>query len=102
MLLTEFARTVFGGEEHLLSLVRRTHSMPVSLASSEVFNYVQAAATVLSEATKVNPDGLTVAKWFNHERLPDFEFRTPAEVNAQGKSDALIAYIQSLDAGWAG
>ena len=50
----------------------------------------------------VNPDEITVAKWFNHKRLPLFELRTPAEIVADGKGDALAAHIQSLDAGSTG
>jgi hypothetical protein len=53
--LAEFARAVFAGEEHLLSLVQGAHSTPISVASPEVTSYVRDAILVIREAIQGEP-----------------------------------------------
>ena len=98
-----FANIVFAPNDRLAVLAMGT-SVPqgTSLEEGAVKNYMRSTTAILASALKINPDESRVLRWFNHERLSDFNLSTPAEIVAQGRSDALLLYIQSLDAGSTG
>lgn len=102
MPVADFVRSVFDDGDRLVSLVQEAHSTPIGIDSPEVRNYVRAAAICLAEALTVNADEDVVIKWFHHEQLSLFDGATPARVIAQGNCDALVTYVQSLNAGWVG
>jgi hypothetical protein len=61
-----------------------------------------AAVQVLGRALELNTDEATVLRWFRHERLADFGLKTPFEIVAAGRADAVLAYIDSVEAGSSG
>jgi uncharacterized protein (DUF2384 family) len=40
--------------------------------------------------------------WFKNNPLPTFDYKTPQDLVSEGRTEALIRYIQSLQAGFAG
>jgi uncharacterized protein (DUF2384 family) len=40
--------------------------------------------------------------WFKNNPLPLFDYKTPQDLVSEGRTEALIRYIQSLQAGYAG
>lgn len=98
-----FARVVFRNDPRLLALsgipTDRTTRELQTPASSD---FVRDAIAVLEEAMKINPDETRVLSWFNQQPLRDFSMRTPIEMIVDGQVDALLQYVQSLEAGSAG
>lgn len=98
-----FAEVVFDPYVRLSIIAENSHTAGnADFRSAAVQDYVRMAAEVLTNAFRINPDESRVLRWFNHERLKDFGSSTPAEIVVVGRSDALIAYVESLGAGASG
>ena len=98
----EFTRLVRPGEERLVSLLGGSDSKLHPSLSAKAQTFVDDSISLLGEAIKLNPDEATVIRWFNEGRLSFLSHMTPAEALALGHLEALLAYVESLDAGWSG
>lgn len=58
-------------------------------------------AAVIARAVQLSgrDDAELIAHWFNHVRLNAFSGLTPRELVEIGRTDSLLAYIDSLNAG---
>lgn len=85
----------WGGD---LSLRATPESTPAELLND--FN-AQLAFTKVVKLV-VNNDPKRAIQWFRSEKIPELGCRTAAELVADGKAEAVLAYVESISAGPAG
>jgi len=78
------------------------HSPPDHERQIPSEGHLSAAVQVLGRALEVNPDEAAVLRWFGQERIADFGRMTPLEIVTTGRADALILYLDSVEAGSSG
>lgn len=57
---------------------------------------------VLAAASRVNPDRDRTLFWFINHPIAEFEYQTPADLVKSGKSEAVLHYLATLEAGATG
>ena len=98
-----FARIVFPGDRRLMSLSGISiDRMKLEPAVSTSEDFWRGAVAVLEEAMTINPDESRVLQWFNEQPLVDFSMKRPAEIVADGQTEALLEYVRSLESGSTG
>jgi hypothetical protein len=73
----------------------RIANTPGDKASSDATCVLLAGADLSGKAN-------TASSWFRHEALPAFRFKTVEQFVREGRTEDVLAYLQSLQAGAAG
>jgi hypothetical protein len=74
----------------------------VAHGSKELHHFLRDSMRVVQAAFDVAGDVETALSWFKGHRLPTFGNVTPYHLVAQGRSESLVSYLHSLEAGFAG
>lgn len=67
--------------------------------SEKVQAYIRDAMRVLRAVTDLGTDTTKAIFWFKNDPLPTFDYQTAEEVVSAGKTEQLIAFLQSWEAG---
>lgn len=70
--------------------------------SPTVQAHLREAVRVIKAATDVYGSVDEALFWYRNDPLSEFDYRTPAEVVAAGRSSDLLTYVRMLDAGFLG
>lgn len=70
--------------------------------AESVQRYLRASVRVMRAAVDIAGSVEKAIFWFKNNPLPTFDYKTPQELVSEGRSEALIRYIQSLQTGFAG
>ena len=70
--------------------------------AESVQRYLRESVRVIRAAADVAGSVEKAIFWFKNNPLPTFDYKTPQELVSEGRSEPLIRYIQSLQAGFAG
>jgi hypothetical protein len=73
-----------------------------SPGSAPLQAYLRDSVRAIAAATDLSGDAAKAAYWYRNQPLAPFDYKTPSQVVSDGKTDALIHYIELLDAGAAG
>ena len=71
-------------------------------ASAGVQRYLREAVRVIRAATDLSGDVEQAIFWYRNEPLQPFAYKTAEQLVSDGRSDDLIRYLMSLEAGAAG
>ncbi|WGI24242.1 DUF2384 domain-containing protein [Halomonas alkaliantarctica] len=80
------------------------HRTTISRAqgAEKLQRYLRDALRVLGAAADINGDFHDALFWFRNEPLSAFDYKTPEQLVSEGRSNDLLRYVQSLQAGVAG
>lgn len=70
--------------------------------SEGVQHFLREAVRVIRAATDLSGDVEKALYWYRNEPLPVFGYKTAEQLVSDGRTEDLIRYIQSLEAGFAG
>jgi uncharacterized protein (DUF2384 family) len=70
--------------------------------AESVQRYLRESVRVMRAAVDVSGDVEQAIYWYKNNPLPLFDYKTPEDLVSAGRTDALIIYLQSLQAGFAG
>jgi len=70
--------------------------------SRGVQDFLRQALRVIKAATDLNGDVKRALFWYRNEPLSVFGYRTPEQLVSEGRTDDLLRYVVSLEAGAAG
>ena len=70
--------------------------------AESVQRFLREAVRVLRAATDVNKDVATAIFWYRNEPLPAFAYKTAEQLVVDGRSEDVLRYVASLEAGAAG
>ena len=95
---------VFRLDMQTLAAQAHVHRNTVRLApdSEAIQSYLRDAVRVLRAATDSCGSIEKAIYWFKNHPLPTFDYKTPQTLVSEKRSEALIRYIQSLQAGYTG
>ena len=87
-----------------LAAQAHVHRNTISRApdAESVQRYLRESVRVMRAAVDIAGSVEKAIFWFKNNPLPTFDYKTPQELVSEGRSEALIRYIQSLQAGFAG
>ncbi|SAL81110.1 hypothetical protein AWB68_06030 [Caballeronia choica] len=71
-------------------------------ASESVQRFLRDALRVIRAATDVSGDVNQTLFWYRNEPLPVFDYKTAEQLVSDGRTDDLLRYVSSLEAGAAG
>lgn len=71
-------------------------------ASESVQRFLREALRVIRAATDVSGDVGQALFWYRNEPLPVFDYKTAEQLVSDGRTDDLLRYVASLEAGAAG
>lgn len=71
-------------------------------ASESVQRFLREALRVIRAATDISGDVNQALFWYRNEPLPVFDYKTAEQLVSDGRTDDLLRYISSLEAGAAG
>jgi hypothetical protein len=71
-------------------------------ANARLQGYLRNALRALSAAYAVTHDRDRSIFWFRNSPIPEFAHRTAEQLVAEGKTEAIISYLTSIDAGSSG
>ncbi|WP_036773973.1 DUF2384 domain-containing protein [Polaromonas glacialis] len=71
-------------------------------ASESVQKFLREALRVLRAATDLCGDVGRAIFWYRNEPLPPFGYQTAEQLVTQGRTDDVLRYVESLEAGAAG
>jgi hypothetical protein len=71
-------------------------------ASESVQRFLRQALRVIRAATDISGDVNRALFWYRNEPLPIFAYKTAEQLVSNGRTDDLLRYISSLEAGAAG
>ena len=90
----------------LATLAEQAHvhrnTISMSPRSRGVQDFLREAVRVIKAATDLNGDLGKALFWYRNEPLSVFGYRTPERLVSEGRSDDLLNYLASLEAGAAG
>lgn len=92
----KFSQPVFA--HHL----RTTASTVRKWEQGEVQSYLRESVRVICAATDIAGGVENAIYWFKNNPLPVFDYKTPQDLVSEGRTEALVQYIQSLRAGFVG
>ncbi|WP_322067268.1 DUF2384 domain-containing protein [Burkholderia ubonensis] len=73
------------------------------LAGSEgVQKYLREALRIIRAATEISGDLQSALFWYRNEPLPVFDYKTAEQLVSEGRTEDLLRYVTSLEAGAAG
>ena len=70
--------------------------------SASVQDFLREALRVIRAAADISGSVETGIYWFKNEPLSAFDYKSPQKLVSEGRTEDLLRYIQSLDAGFAG
>lgn len=70
--------------------------------SEGIQSYLRESLRVMRAAADIAGSVEKALYWFKNYPLPTFDYKTPQELVSEKRTDPLIKYIQSLQAGFAG
>lgn len=70
--------------------------------AESVQRYLRESVRVMRAAVDVVGSVEQAIFWYKNNPLPTFDYKTPQDLVSEGRIEALIRYIQSLQAGFAG
>lgn len=70
--------------------------------AESVQRYLRDSVRVIRAAVDVVGSVEQAIFWYKNNPVPTFDYKTPQDLVSEGRTDALIRYIQSLQAGFAG
>lgn len=70
--------------------------------SESVQRFLRDALRVIRAATDISGDVSRALFWYRNEPLPVFDYKTAEQLVSDGRTDDLLRYISSLEAGAAG
>ena len=87
-----------------LAAQAHVHRNTISRApeAESVQRYLRQSVRVMRAAADVAGSVEKAIFWFKNNPLPTFDYKTPQELVSEGRSEPLVHYIQSLQAGFAG
>ena len=71
-------------------------------SSRAVQDFLREALRVIKAATELRGDLNQALFWYRNEPLSAFAYRTAERLVSEGRADAVLAYVSSLEAGAAG
>lgn len=82
----------------------RVHRNTISRApeSESVQGHLRDSLRVLRAAVDVAGTVEKAVYWFKNSPLPAFDYKTPQDLVSERRTDVLVRYVQSLQAGFAG
>ncbi|MNH07314.1 hypothetical protein D3C76_884130 [compost metagenome] len=92
---------VFSMDQQTFATRAHVHRNTVRNApeSEKVQSYIRDAVRVLRAVTDMGTDLTKAIFWFKNEPLSTFDYKTAEEVVSEGKTEQLIAFLQSWEAG---
>lgn len=95
---------VFKVDMQTLAAQARVHRNTVRLApdSETIQSYLRDSIRVMRAATDISGSIEKALYWFKNHPLPAFDYQTPQHLVSEKRTEALIKYIQSLQAGFSG
>lgn len=95
---------VFRIDMRTLAAQARVHRNTLSRTpdAESVQSYLRESLRVMRAATDVTDSIEKALFWFKNQPLPVFDYKTPQDLVSEKRTDALIKYLQSLRAGYAG
>ncbi len=95
---------VFRLDMQTLAAQAHVHRNTVRLApdSEAIQSHLRDAVRVLRAATDICGSIEKAIYWFKNHPLPTFDYKTPQTLVSEKRTEALIRYIQSLQAGYTG
>lgn len=87
-----------------LAAKAHVHRNTISRApnAESVQGYLRESVRVMRAAVDIAGSVEKAIFWFKNNPLPTFDYKTPQDLVSEGRTEALIRYIQSLQAGFAG
>ena len=87
-----------------LAAMAHVHRNTLSRApeAESVQRYLRQTVQVVRAAVDVAGSVEDAIFWFRNHPLPTFDYKTSQQLVSEGRTEALIRYIQSLQAGFAG
>ena len=87
-----------------LAAQAHVHRNTISRApdAESVQRYLRESVRVMRAAADVTGSVEKAIFWFKNNPLGPFDYKTPQELVSEGRTEVLIRYIQSLQAGFAG
>lgn len=70
--------------------------------AESVQRYLRESVRVMRAAVDITGNVEKAIFWFKNNPLAPFDYKTPQDLVSEGRTEALIRYIQSLQAGYAG
>ncbi len=70
--------------------------------SQDIQNFLCAAVRVIKAATDLSGDFNKALFWYRNEPIDVFHHKTAERLVGEKRSDALLRYIASVEAGWSG
>jgi hypothetical protein len=77
---------------HRSTVTEKPHSVELQSAMRDIVK-------VLAAAFRVNSDRDRTLFWLINHPIADFEYKTPAELVKNGRSDSVLKYLATLEAG---
>lgn len=71
-------------------------------ASESVQRFLRDALRVIRAATDISGDVCQALFWYRNEPLPVFDYKTAEQLVSDGRTDDLLRYVSSFEAGAAG
>lgn len=95
---------VFKVDMQTLAAQARVHRNTVRLApdTETIQSHLRDSVRVMRAAADISGSIEKAIYWFKNHPLPTFDYKTPQELVSEKRTEALIKYIQSLQAGYAG
>lgn len=95
---------VFSIDLQTLATQAHVHRNTISRApaSESVQRFLREALRVVRAAADLSGDVERALFWYRNEPLPPFGYKTPEQLVSDGRSEELLRYIESLEAGAAG
>jgi hypothetical protein len=87
-----------------LAAQAHVHRNTISRApdAESVQRYLRESVRVMRAAVDIAGSVEKAIFWFKNNPLPTFDYKTPQDLVSEGRTEALIRYIQSLQAGFTG
>ena len=70
--------------------------------AESVQRYLRESVRVMRAAVDIAGSVEEAIYWFKNNPLPVFDYKTPQDLVSEGRTEALVRYIQSLQAGFVG
>ncbi|MES2538605.1 MAG: DUF2384 domain-containing protein [Pseudomonadota bacterium] len=87
-----------------LAAKAHVHRNTISRApdAESVQGYLRDSVRVMRASADITGSVEKAIFWFKNNPLPAFDYKTPHDLVSEGRTEALIRYIQSLQAGFTG
>ena len=87
-----------------LAAQAHVHRNTISRApdAESVQHYLRESVRVMRAAVDVAGSVEEAIYWFKNNPLPTFDYKTPQDLVSEGRTEALVRYIQSLQSGFTG